>query len=126
MKCESTHYRMFHIFGLRIYITREPLKPRHRSDKRQIAYRQRMELAGHVCECCGAPLTKFGHKLHTLPKGHPDRNSIDELRVICSECFNRIQSRVYHQCYDATAPAYTDIVNKALADVCEDKKGGEA
>lgn len=115
MNQKSTHYRLFHILGWRVYVTRESLRPRQRGIGRKTAYRERMELIGRKCEVCGAPLTIFGNILHTLPKGHPDRNTVDELRLLCSECHTKIQSQVQKRCYDTAAPAYSSIVNHELA-----------
>ena len=122
MNEKSTHYRMFRLFGWRVYISREPLKSRHRSDTRKSAYRQRMDLTGCACESCGTHLSQYGHILHTLPKGHEGRNSVDELRVLCAECFKHIQSQISRRCYDAAAPEYSEIVSSVLAA----EKGGEA
>lgn len=124
MNEKSTAYRMFHLFGLRIYITRRPLKLRQRGKKRKDVYRQRMEQIGHACEVCGAPLTIYGNILHTLPKGHPDRNTIGDMRILCAECYNRIQREISLRCYDNTVPAYSKIVSQVLADATIEK-GGE-
>lgn len=126
MNAKSTIYRRFNIFGYRVYITRHPLKPRQRGKKRKSVYRQRMEQTGHQCEICGTPLTLYGHILHTLPKGHPDRNTIGEMRILCADCYKRVQSEVSVRCYDATAPAYSNIVNQVLANAAAVREGGEA
>lgn len=126
-KQPSSHYTMFRIFGFRVYITRERLRPKVRSNTRKAAYRARMAIAGNKCECCGRELTIYGHLLHTLPKGHEQRNTQDEIRVLCSDCYNRVQSEVSVRCYDTAAPAYVDIVCQAIASASATaQKGGDA
>lgn len=87
----------FKIFGYHVIISREPMRMKPR-DKRRNAYRNaqrnlRLEMAGHRCEVCGAPIDKSCHIHRCLPAGARDRNKVENITVMCGECYAELQKK---------------------------------
>ena len=85
------------LFGFNIWISREPLKIVHKDRKRN-SYRSsqrnlRLEMTENRCEVCGKPIDKSCHIHRTLPVGAPDRNSVENIRVLCSECWHELERK---------------------------------
>lgn len=95
--------RRIKLFGYNIWISREPLKVVHKDRKRN-SYRSsqrnlRLEMTEHRCEVCGNPIDKSCHMHRILPIGAPERNSVENIRVLCGECFHELQKKphIHHQ-----------------------------
>lgn len=106
--------KKFKIFGFRIWISREPLKVTKRG-KNKSNYRNsqrdlRLEMTGNHCEICGKPIDKSCHIHHTLPVGTPDRNQVENIRVICGECHHKLEKKPHHFGYQYME--LTDKLNK--------------
>ena len=89
--------RKFKIFGFHVWISREPLRIVHKDRKRN-AYRSsqrnlRLEMAENRCEVCGKPIDKTCHIHRTLPYGAPDRNNVENIRVMCGECWHELEKK---------------------------------
>lgn len=85
------------LFGYNIWISREPLRVVHK-DKKRNSYRNsqrnlRLEMAENRCEVCGNPIDKSCHIHRTLPAGAPDRNSVENIRVLCAECWHELEKK---------------------------------
>lgn len=83
----------FHIFGWKIYVTRDPLRRRdpNRNRHRNAAKVWRLEYAGYRCELCGRDIDLRCTLFHLLPKGAPARNAGENVRVICPICHEHVQ-----------------------------------
>lgn len=88
-----TYFRRFRLFGWNIYVTREALKRRDpkRNRYRNLAKTWRLEHAGYRCELCGRDIDIRCTLYHLLPKGAPDRNHGENIRVICPTCHEHVQ-----------------------------------
>lgn len=89
--------KRFKLFGLHIWISNEPLRIVHKDRKRN-AYRSsqrnmRLEMVDNQCEVCGKPIDKDCHIHRTLPYGAPDRNSVENIRVMCGECWRKLEKK---------------------------------
>lgn len=85
------------LFGLNIWISNEPLRVVHKDRKRN-SYRSsqrnlRLEKSDNRCEVCGKPIDKSCHIHHQLPTGAPERNHVDNIRVMCGECWHNLERR---------------------------------
>lgn len=85
------------IFGFHIWISREPMRVCSKDRKRN-AYRNsqrnlRLEMADSRCEVCGKTIDKTCHIHRTLPPGAPDRNSVENIRVLCGECWHELERK---------------------------------
>lgn len=89
--------RKFKIFGFHIWISREPLRV-VKKDRQRNAYRSsqrnlRLEKTGGRCEVCGNPIDKTCHIHRTLPYGVEDRNKVENIRVMCGECWHELEKK---------------------------------
>lgn len=89
--------KKFKLFGLYIWISREPLRVAQRK-KNKTNYRNsqrnlRLEMADNRCEVCGKPIDKTCHVHRTLPYGAPDRNNVENIRVMCGECWHELEKK---------------------------------
>lgn len=89
----KSRYLRIRFFRWNIYITRDALK---RRDPRRNRYRThakvwRLQKAGYRCELCGKDINLRCTLYHLLPKGAPDRNSGENIRVICPKCHEHVQ-----------------------------------
>ncbi len=85
------------LFGLNIWISNEPLRVVHKDRKRN-SYRSsqrnlRLEKSDNRCEVCGKPIDKSCHIHHQLPTGTPGRNLVDNIRVMCGECWHELEKK---------------------------------
>lgn len=89
--------RKFKIFGLHIVISRDPIKAkprsRNRNDYRNSQRTLRREMTDNCCEVCGKPLGKSCYLHRTLPQGAPDRNLVDNIRVLCGACWHELEKK---------------------------------
>lgn len=87
----------FKIFGYHIWISREPLrvakKKNNKTDYRSSQRNLRLEMAGNRCEVCGKPIDKSCHIHRTLPCGAEGRNSVENIRVMCGECWHELEKK---------------------------------
>lgn len=86
------------IFGIRIWISREPMKVVNQNKKRNASRNSqrnlRLDQVDNRCEVCGRPIDKTRcHIHHTLPVGSPDRNLVDNIRVMCGECYHELEKK---------------------------------
>lgn len=93
----SAKMKRLKVFGYNIWISREPLRVVHKDRKRN-SYRSsqrnlRLELTDNRCEVCDKPIDKSCHIHHTLPQGAPDRNSVENIRVMCGECWHELEKK---------------------------------
>ncbi len=89
---KSKIYRRFTIFGWNIYITPHPLrKKQNRARFRTSSKVRRLIATDHHCELCGRTININCSLYHTLPKGAPGRNEVENLRVLCPECHHFVQ-----------------------------------
>ncbi len=100
----------FKIFGFNIWISRETVrvvprkknKTNYRSSQRNL----RLEMAGGKCEVCGKSIDKRCHIHHTLPAGAENRNAVENIRVMCGECYHELEKKPhllgYQQLEDTT------------------------
>lgn len=85
------------LFGWHIYISRQPLRLRKKSkDPRKPIKAERLRLAGYRCEICGIPVDSRCALHHTLPVGAPDRNAVENVTVLCSDCHHELQKRPHY------------------------------
>lgn len=89
--------RRLKLFGYSIWISREPLRVVHKDRKRN-SYRSsqrnlRLEMTGVRCEVCGKPIDKSCHIHRMLPANAPDRNSVENIRVVCGECWHELEKK---------------------------------
>ena len=87
--------RKFKLFGFYICISREPFKTKPR-DKKRNAYREsqrnlRLNMVDNRCEVCGKEIDKSCHIHRLLPIGAPDRNSVNNIRLLCGECWHELE-----------------------------------
>lgn len=85
------------LFGYNIWISREPLRVVHKDRKRN-SYRSsqrnlRLAMTDNHCEVCGKPIGKACHLHRTLPAGATDRNSVENIRVMCGECWHELEKK---------------------------------
>lgn len=89
--------KKFKLFGYTIWISREPLRvaPRkkNKSKYRNAQRNLRLEMTDNRCEVCGKPIDKSCHIHHTLPCGTPERNKVENLRVLCGECWHELEKK---------------------------------
>lgn len=89
--------KRFKIFGLNVWISREPLRVVHKDRKRN-SYRSsqrnmRLEMVNHRCEVCGKIIDKTCHIHRRLPANAPDRNAVKNIRVMCGECWHELEKK---------------------------------
>lgn len=92
--------KRFKIFGWHVALSREPMstKPRNKNRNR---YRDevkatRLEIAGNHCEICGKPIDKRCSLHHLLNAGDPNRNSVENVLVLCSACHHELEKRPHY------------------------------
>ncbi len=95
--------RRFKIFSYNIWISREPLRV-VRKDRKRNSYRSsqrnlRLELTDNRCEVCDKTIDKTCHIHHRLPSGAPDRNSVENIRVLCGECWHELERKPHIYSY---------------------------
>lgn len=85
------------LFGCNIWISREPLKVvkknRKRNSFRSSQRNLRLEMKKNCCEVCGKTIDKSCHIHRTLPVGAPDRNAVENIRVLCGECWHELEKK---------------------------------
>lgn len=85
------------LFGYNIWISREPLrvvnKDRKRNSYRSSQRNLRLEMTDNRCEVCGKPIDKSCHIHRTLPTDAPDRNKVENIRVLCGECWHELEKK---------------------------------
>ena len=85
------------IFGFNIWISREPMRvaPRkkNKSNYRSSQRNLRLEMTGNRCEVCGREIDKSCHIHHRLPAGSSDRNKVENIRVLCGECWHELEKK---------------------------------
>lgn len=85
----------YHVFGWHVTISNCPVKFRqkglenHLANHRKLLH-ERQVMANCKCERCGRDLSVFARMLHLLPVGHPDRNTIDNIRCVCNSCYKAV------------------------------------
>lgn len=89
--------KKYKLFGFNIWISKEPLRVVHKDRKRN-SYRSeqrklRLEMNDNCCEVCGKPIDKTCHIHHRLPVGAPGRNYVDNIRVMCGECWQELEKK---------------------------------
>lgn len=86
-------YRRFRLFRWNIYVTRVSLKKRDpkRNRHRTSAKVSRLQMTGYRCELCGTPVDLRCTLYHLYPKGTPERNDVENIRVICPRCHEHVQ-----------------------------------
>lgn len=89
--------KKYKLFGFNIWISKEPLRVVHKDRKRN-SYRSeqrnlRLEMNDNCCEVCGKPIDKTCHIHHRLPVGAPGRNHVDNIRVMCGECWQELEKK---------------------------------
>lgn len=89
--------RKFKLLGFYICISREPFKTKPR-DKKRNAYRDsqrnlRLNMIDNRCEVCGKEIDKSCHIQRLLPMGAPDRNSVNNIRLLCGECWHELEKK---------------------------------
>ncbi len=90
---KSKIYRRFSLFGWNIYITRHSLRRKvNRSRFRTSSKVKRLIASENHCELCGRHININCSLFHILPKGHPRRNEVANVRVLCPECLHFVQS----------------------------------
>lgn len=67
-----------------------------RSRRRIDVKNQRLEMAGYRCEVCGRPIDNRCSLHHCLPVGAPDRNTVENVMVLCSVCHHELEKRPHH------------------------------
>lgn len=86
--------KKYKLFGFNIWISKEPIRvaPRkkNKANYRNSQRNMRHEMANNRCEVCGKPIDKTCHIHHRLPVGAPERNHVDNIRVMCGECWHEI------------------------------------
>ena len=89
----SANYKMFCLFGWKIYITRNSLRKRCNTSKgrRLGCKKERLRIAESRCECCGIEIDLRCSLYHLLPVGETDRNKAENTRVVCTQCHRLIQ-----------------------------------
>ncbi len=89
----SEYYKMFRIFGWKIYITRHSLRMRnkiHDKGRRNAKY-ARLVVADQKCECCGIAIDYRCSLYHLLPPTCHERNEVENVRVVCPRCRQNIR-----------------------------------
>ena len=85
------------LFGLHIWISRNPLRVRNKDRKRNDYRNQqrniRLEMADFRCEVCGRPIDNTCHIHRNLPMGAPDRYKADNIRVMCGHCWRELEKK---------------------------------
>lgn len=95
--------KKFKIFGFHVWISREPMrvaprkknKTKYRSSQRNL----RLEMTEYRCEVCGKPIDRSCHIHRTLPIGAEGRNAVENIRVLCGECWHELEKRPYIHAY---------------------------
>ena len=97
-KTKPKWFRRLRIFGYNIYITREAMRHKDpfRNRARMGAKKERLRQTESHCELCGRIIGIDCHLHRLLPQGHPDRNMVRNIRVLCPCCKRHVQlSGVY-------------------------------
>lgn len=98
---KTTVKYIFKIFGWNIYISNHALhtRPRmcgsHTTRDQLIAQREKI-VGGKTCEICGREQTKYICLHRTLPKGHPDRSKVENVRIVCNECHHELEKNPHY------------------------------
>lgn len=53
----------------------------------------RLEMTDNSCEVYGKPIDKSCHIHRRLPCGAEDRNKVDNIRVLCGECWHELEKK---------------------------------
>ena len=89
----SRFYYRFRIGSWHIYLSRHRMKLRqddHGSTRTLQALRNdRLRHAEYKCEACGRDIHLYSNLYRIHPAGHPERNRIENVRVLCIDCRNR-------------------------------------
>ena len=90
----SKHYRLFKVFGYRVYISKKQLKARHTTPRSQ--RKARAALAGYRCEYCGADISQKGqrHTYNALPSYVKGCYDLQYVRVLCKDCSCRADAGI--------------------------------
>lgn len=89
--------KKFKLLGFYICISREPFNTKPRN-KRRNAYRNsqrnlRLQMVENRCEVCGKEIDKTCHIHRSLPNGAVDRNKVENIRVLCGECWHELEKK---------------------------------
>ena len=92
-KDKSPDIHRFSFFGWNVYITRGKLrrKDKLRSRFRTTSKARRLMLTDNHCELCGIHINLSCSLYHLLPKGCEGRNEVQNIRVMCPDCFHHTQ-----------------------------------
>ena len=66
-------------------------RKKNKSDYRSSQRNMRLEMAENRCEVCGRQIDRTCHIFHRLPVGTPDRNKVENIRVMCGECWHNLE-----------------------------------
>lgn len=85
----------YHFFGWHVTISNCPVKFAQKglhnpTANHRMLLHDRLAMARCKCERCGRDLSIFARMLHLLPAGHPDRNTIDNIRCVCNSCYKAV------------------------------------
>lgn len=92
--------RRFKIFGWYVAISRKNMRMRplnkNRNRHRNIVLKERLKMAEYRCEICGKPIDVRCSLHHLLNVGEPNRNSVENVMVLCSACHHELQKRTHY------------------------------
>lgn len=93
--------KRFKLFGWSVAIANEPMKVTKREGKSRSRCRdkcrdKRLEMAGNRCEICGKPIDMRCSLHHLLNVGEPNRNSVENVMVLCSACHQELAKRPHY------------------------------